>query len=177
MSWNSWHYPCTPHLCLSMGFSLWRLCPGQSHPHSPLMTLESKEVWSLVRFALLAAVPSSRLVVSLVGLEGGLTGSFPCCLKMVPVPSINSWVPSPPNAELCSFWASTSWELTQVLLLWWLLSELLEEQPCFFCVEMARNMANRHPTRGVPTKGRSSRRGARGGGVPVRWAGLLEEPR
>ena len=41
---------------------------------------------------------------------------------------------------------------------------------------MARNSANGCPSEGVPTKGRSDRRGARGGGVPVGQDGLLEEP-
>ena len=106
---------------------------------------ESEEAWSPVLFELLAAVPSSRSMVALVGLEGGLTGSCPCCLKLVPVPNINSCMLSLPWTELCSLLALTSWESTWVLLLSWLLSQLLEEQPCFFCVEMTRNSANRHP--------------------------------
>ena len=91
---------------------------------------------------------------------GGLTGSCPFCLKMVPVPSINSCMPSLSREELCSLPALTSWELMQVLLLWWWWSEKLEKQSHFFCVEMARNVANGCPTRRVPTKGRPSRRGA-----------------
>ena len=34
----------------------------------------------------------------------------------------------------------------------------VEEQPHFFCVEMARNSANGHPTKGLPPKGRSDKR-------------------
>ena len=114
---------------------------------------ESKEVWSLVLFELPATVPSSRLTVALVGLEEGLTGSCPCCSKMVPVPNINSCIPSPPSAELYSLPVLTSWGSTQVLFLWWWSSEPLEEQPHFLCVEMARNSANGYPTRGVPKRG------------------------
>ena len=51
---------------------------------------EFKDIWSLVLFKLPAAVQSSGSMVALVGLEGGLTSSHPCCSKMVPVPSINS---------------------------------------------------------------------------------------
>ena len=50
---------------------------------------ESKEVWSTVLFELLATVPSSSLMVALVGLEGGLTGSCPHGSKLVPVVGIN----------------------------------------------------------------------------------------
>ena len=36
------------------------------------------------------------------------------------------------------------------------------------------NPGNGHPIGGLPTKGMSSKRGIRGGGVPVKLVGLLE---
>ena len=59
---------------------------------------KSEKAWSAVLFELPAAVPSSGLMVALVGLEGGLTSSCPCCLKLVPVSSINLCMPSLPCA-------------------------------------------------------------------------------
>ena len=112
-----------------------------------------------------------------VRLEGGWVGSCSCCcLKLVPVPSTKLGMSSLPCTELCSLLALTSWESTLVLLLWCSLSELLEEWSCFFCVEMARNSANGHPTRGVPTMGISSKGGTGSGGVLGGWAGLVEGP-
>ena len=89
----------------------------------------------------------------------GLVGSCPYFLKLGPASGTTLGVFSSPQAELCSLLTSTSWEPMQVLLLWWLLSELLEEWSCFFGVGPAMNSGNGHPTGGVPTKGISVKRG------------------
>ena len=106
----------------------------------------------------------------------GLSGSCFHCSELGLASSIGSGMLSLPCVELWSLPASTSWDSTQVLLPKWGSSEPLEEQPCFFCVEMARNSANGCPTRGVPIKGRSCKRSMMGGGVSERQAGLLEGP-
>ena len=56
-------------------------------------------------------------------------------------------------------------------------SEPLEEQPHFFCVEVARNSDNGHPTGVLHIKDRSGKRGIMEGEVSERWTGLLEGPR
>ena len=60
---------------------------------------DSKEARSLILFELPATVPSSRLMVTPVGLEWALTGSCPHCSKLVPVSSINLGVSSSPCAD------------------------------------------------------------------------------
>ena len=108
--------------------------------------------------------------------RGRLGGSCSHCSELGPASGISSDMLSLPCVELWLLLTLTSWELTQVLLPQWRSNELLERQPCFFCEEMARNSANGCPTREVPIKGRSGKRGMIGGGVSERWAGLLEGP-
>ena len=164
----------TPHLCLSTRHSILRLCPCQSSTFS-LDNSEAEEAWSPLLFRLPATIPSSRSTVALVGLEGGLTGSCLHCLELVPVPSINLGMSSPPCVEQCSLLVSTYWELTWILLWWWS-SKPLGQQSHFFHVEMARNSADGCPTGGVPNKGISSKGGTGRGGVLGRLTGLLEGP-
>ena len=128
---------------------------------------ESDEACSLVHLELHATVPSSGSAVALVGLERGLVGSCPCFLKLGPVSGTNVGMPSSPCAELCSLLDSNSWELTWVLLLWWLPSESLEEWSCFLCLGLAMNPAYGHTTGGVPTKGISSKWGTGRGRISV----------
>ena len=92
---------------------------------SSLDESESDEAWSLVLLKLPAAVASSGSAVALVGLEGQLVGSCPCCcLKLDPAYSTNLHVSLPPCTELCSVLALTSWESSCHK---WLPSEPLEE--------------------------------------------------
>ena len=84
---------------------------------------------------------------------GGLTGSCPHCLELVPVAGINLGVSLLPCTELCKLLVLTSWELTQILLLHWWASKLLWEWSCFFCVEMAMNSANGCPHWGSAYQG------------------------
>ena len=144
-----------------MTHSLWRLCPGQSPPHSPLMTFESEEVWSSVLFKLPAKVPSSRLLVALVGLEWGLTSSCPCCSKMVLVPSINSSVPSLPSGRAVftpslDFLGVNTGHLVAIIVKW----TAARVSPLFLSRD-GKELSKSVPHRGVPTKGWSCRKGVR----------------
>ena len=89
-----------PHLCMSIRHSLQRVCPCQSHPYSPLTTLSLRRPDPQVLFELPAMVPSSWLMVALVGLEGGLAGSCPHCSKLGLASSTNLGMFSSPQADL-----------------------------------------------------------------------------
>ena len=90
--------------------------------------------WSPVLLKASPTVPSSGSVAALVGLEGGLIGSCPCGLELGLISDANVDVSPSPCVEVCSLLALTSWESTWVLLSWWSLRKLLEEQSHFFCV-------------------------------------------
>ena len=143
--------------------SLWRLCPCQSHSHSPLVSQSLMRLWSLSTLwsCLQLFHSSGSAMVSPVALEGGLAGSCSHCLAAGSQHlSICSWhVFIAPNVDLWSLLALTSWESMQVIMLQWWSNELLGEQSCFFFVEMARNSANGHPTEGnAHVRGRSDKR-------------------
>ena len=113
---------------------------------------ESNEAWSPVLCELSAAVPSSRSATTIDGLEGGLAVSCSHCSELGPALYISPGMFPSPWVELWSLPFLTSWESMWVLLLGWWSSELLGEWSCFFCVEVAKNLANGHLTRGVPIK-------------------------
>ena len=144
---------------------------------APLWVAWFSLYWSPVLLEVSTTVPSPGSVVVLVGLEGGLVGSCPYGLELDLTSSANLGMFSSPFIELCSLLTSTSWESTWVSLLHWSLSALLEEWSCFFCVGLPMNLADGHPTGGVPRKRIPSRRGTGRGGVPGQWAGLSEGAR
>ena len=111
--------------------------------------------------------PIIRICKGPEGTGSGLEDSCLCWSKLGPVFSINSGVQSLPCLELCSLLALTSWELTHVLLPWQLLNEPLGEWSHFFCKRLARDSRTGCPTKGVPSKGRSSKRGMTRGEVSV----------
>ena len=161
---------------LSTWHSVQRLCLYQSWPYPPLMSLSQMrpDLWYSLSF-----LPEYHHQIQWwLWLDWKGAGRFLLLLlfKAGPASGTNLGMSSSPCAELCSLLALTSWELTQVLLSWWLLSELLEEWSHLFCVGTARNSANGHPTGGVPTKGISSNGDTGSGGVLGVWAGLLEGP-
>ena len=120
-----------------------RLCPCQSHPYSPLMTLSPRRPDSLVPFqASCCIVPSSWINGGPShGLEDAdWQGSCSYCSKLGPASGTNSGMFSLPWAELCSLLTSTSRELTWVLLSWWSPREPLEEWCHFFSVGPAMNL-------------------------------------
>ena len=132
---------------------------------------------SLVLLKASSTVPLSGSVVAVVGLQGRLVGFCPCGSELGLISNANADVFSLPCVELCLLLALTSWELTWVLLSWWLLSEPLEEQSYFFSVGLAMNQVNGCCMGGVPTKGISGKGGPGKGGVPVWWGGLSEGSR
>ena len=102
--------------------------------------------------------------------------SYICCPELVPVSGIKSGVWSSPHVELNSLLTSTSGESIQALFLLQSLNELLGEQPHVCWVEVARDSKNECPMEGVPSKGRSGRRGMAGGRVLGEQVGLLKNP-
>ena len=151
-------------------------CVPMSHPYSPLVSQ------SLMRLNPKCSVSFLQLFhhqgQPWLWLDWNWGWQVPAlCSELGPASGTSSGMLLSPCVELWSLLALTPWESTQVLLLQWRLSELLEEQPCFFCVEMARNSANGHPTGVVPIKGISGQRDMMGGGVSERHTGLLEGPR
>ena len=134
----------------------------------PLGESESDEAWCQVLCELSAAVPSSGSAIALVGLEGGLAGSWSLCSELGPASGTSPSMLLSPFVELWSLLALTSWDLTWGLLLQWWPSKAFGGQSCFFCVEVARNSINGHPTGGVFIIGRSGKKGMKGGWVSER---------
>ena len=127
--------------------------------------------------ALISGTPHSTIISISRGpgwTGRGLVGSCPCCSKLDQAFSNNLGMFSSLCKELCLLLTSTSWELTWILLSWWLPSEPLKEWSQFFCVEPTMNPANGFQTGGVPTKEISSMGGTGWDRVPVWWVGLFK---
>ena len=189
---------CSPYLayrmlllffCVSFEWSLWiphqYPCNRGSVPEAvsrsesamfPLDEPESKNVWSPGLYELPATASSSGSARALMGLKEGLEDSCLCHPDPVLVSGIKSGVYSSPCVELCLLLTSTSGESIQVLFSWQSLKEPLGEQSYLCCEGLSRDSKNGHPMEGVPSKGRSSRRGMAGGGVLGEWVGLHESP-
>ena len=147
----------TLHPCLSMRHSLWRLCPYQNHPHSPLAS------WRLMQLNTQCSMSFCRCFIIKVSsgpgwTERGLSGS--CC-------HVQSWVQPLVLVlgcliTLCGAVITPSSDFLGVntgplaaMRVEWTAGRAVP----LFCVEMARNSANGCPTRGVPIKVRLGKRG------------------
>ena len=125
----------------------------------PLEKPESEDVLCLVLFELPATTLSSGSARALMKLEERLEDSCLCHPEPVLVSGIRSGMWSSPHVDL--------W----VLFLWW-----PPKEPHFCWEGLARDSKNECPMEGVPSKGRSGRRGMVGGWFSGEWVGLLESP-